>query len=66
MGDFAGFVDKNAVIGAHATVDHANIWGDERDLRERRRVDEWRGRLFFSSENDAICRFVRYEHDAFD
>ena len=66
MRDFASFVDKDAVIGTHATVDHANIGGDERDLGQRRRIDEWRGRFLFGGENDTIRCFVKSEHDEID
>jgi hypothetical protein len=40
VGDFAGFVDEDAVVRAHARVDHADVGGDEGDLGERGWVDE--------------------------
>ncbi len=66
MRDFTGFVDKNPVVGTHATVNHANIGCDERDLGERGRVNERRGRFLFGGENDPICRFIRNEHGVID
>ncbi len=66
MRDFAGFVNEDAIIRAHATVDHADIGGDEGDFGEGRRVDERRGRLFFRGENDSIRRFVRDKYHESD
>ena len=63
MRDFAGFVDENAVIRTHAAVDHTNVRGDERDLRERRRVDERRGRFLFRGEDDTVCRCIKSKYD---
>ena len=39
VGDSAGAVGENTEVGAHAGVDHADVWGDEGDLFEGGGVD---------------------------
>lgn len=48
MGDFAGFVDEDAVVGAHAAVDGADVGGYAGDFGERGGVNEGGGGLLFS------------------
>lgn len=57
MGDFAGFVDEEAVVGAHAGVDHADVWGDEGDFGGGGgvEVDEGGGGFLFGGDDDAVC-----------
>ncbi len=57
MRDFAGFVDKDAVVRAHARVDHADVGCDERDFRERGWVDEGRRGFLFGGEDDSVGGF---------
>jgi hypothetical protein len=40
VGDFAGFVHEDAVVGSHAGVDHADVGGDEGDFGEGGWVDQ--------------------------
>lgn len=62
MGDFAGAVDEDSVVGAHARVDHADVGGDEADFGEGRGVGEGGGGFLFCSEDDAVrgCKEVAY------
>ena len=57
VGDFAGFVDEEAVVGAHAGVDHADVWGDEGDFGGGGgvEVDERGGGFLFGGDDDAVC-----------
>ena len=55
MGDLAGAVDEDAVVGAHAGVDHADVGGDEADLGEGGGVGEGGGGFLFRGEDNAVC-----------
>ena len=54
MRNFAGFIDKNAVIWTHAGVDHADIRCDEGDFGKGRGFDEWGGGFFLRGEDDTV------------
>ena len=54
MGDLTGAVDEDAVVGAHAGVDHADIRRHEADFGEGGGVGE-RGRgLLLGREDDSV------------
>ena len=57
MRDFASFVDEDAVVRAHAAVDHADVRGDEGDFGAGGGVDEGCGGLLFGGEDDAVGGF---------
>ena len=57
MGDFAGFVDEDAVVRAHAAVDGADVGGYAGDLGEGGGVDESGGGFLFGGEDDAVGGF---------
>lgn len=40
MRDFAGFVNKDSVVGAHSRVHHANVWCNEGDFGQGGRINE--------------------------
>lgn len=40
LGSFACLGDEYSEVGAHARVDDADIWADDRNLVEHGRVDE--------------------------
>ena len=58
VGDFAGLVDEDAVVGAHARVHHADVRGDEGDFGEGGGVDEGGGGFLFGGEDDAVGGWV--------
>lgn len=56
MRDFAGFVDEDAVIRAHARVDHPDIGGYKGDFRQGGGVDEGGSGFLFCGEDYAVRR----------
>ena len=64
MRDFASFVYEDAVVGAHARVNHADVGGDEADFGERGGVDEGGGGFLFCGEDDAVGGFDAETGDA--